>query len=59
MVFDDTIKYDCFQNKERSMLGNIQNYSRIGQSEHYEYRYVITEEDYEYAKKHPYKETEE
>ena len=60
LVFDDSVKYDCLLNKDHEMIALDRNYKLNVISEypnyHYEFRYVITEEDYEYAKLHPYKE---
>lgn len=59
LLFDDSVKYDCLSNKYHEMIALDRNYKLDVISEypdyHYEYRYVITEEDYEYAKAHSYK----
>lgn len=57
LLFDDTLRYDCDINVGHEMIASDRNYQIEEVSEypeyHYEYRYVITEEDYEYAKAHP------
>ena len=60
LIFDDSVKYDCVLNRNHEMIALDRNYKLNVISEypncHYEFRYAITEEDYEYAKLHPYKE---
>lgn len=54
IAFDDTIKCKCMQDG-RCMLNNPYFYEEVlvEPEKKYVYRYVITEEDYEYAKAHP------
>lgn len=61
VIFDDTVKYKCEDNPEgRCMLNRYFRYSSIEVSKDvYKRDYYITEEDYEYAKAHPYEETTE
>ncbi len=55
LVFDDTLTYCCWANQGHYMLASTENYCATYVSEtHTDFRYVITEEDYEYAKAHPY-----
>ncbi len=57
-MFDDSLSYDCKSNMGFEMFALDRNYQIEEVSPypnyHYKYRYVITEEDYEYAKAHPY-----
>ncbi len=56
VTFDDTIKYKCEDNPEgRCMLDKYFMYtSKEVKKDVYKCDYYITEEDYEYAKDHPY-----
>ncbi len=55
LVFDDTLTYCCWENKDHYMFAATENYSATYVAENRtDFRYVITEEDYEYAKAHPY-----
>lgn len=65
LIFDDTLLFRCDEycqstdcNTKEEMYGtmfyNADNYKKI--TERNLYRYEITEEDYEYAKAHPYNE---
>lgn len=56
LVFDDTLTYLCEPNTElRCMVDCPECYKREEKApDVYVCRYVITEEDYEYAKAHPY-----
>lgn len=56
LVFDDTLTYLCEPNTElRCMVDRPECYKREEKApDVYVCRYVITEEDYEYAKAHPY-----
>jgi hypothetical protein len=56
LIFDDTLKYSCWGNSGHAMLAATANYqATLVEEGHTDFRYVITEEDYEYAKAHPYK----
>lgn len=58
VTFDDTVTYKCGSGEgyETNMFGSQYNYEcLLNGPDLYKYRYVITEEDYEYAKAHPYK----
>lgn len=66
IIFDDTLKYKCpsyITDRESvyaSMIYHLANYTLIIDTlDIHLYRYEITEEDYEYAKAHPYKLEEE
>ncbi len=66
IIFDDTLKYKCpsyITDRESvyaSMIYHLANYTLIIDTlDIHLYRYEITEEDYEYAKAHPYKPEEE
>lgn len=54
--FDDSLVHECQSNFEnRCMIFTRMGYERLQDGpDVYKYRYVITEEDYEYAKAHPY-----
>lgn len=56
ITFDDTIKYKCVDNPEgRCMLDKFFMYTSKEVKKYvYKRDYYITEEDYEYAKDHPY-----
>lgn len=58
VIFDDSIKYLCHKSDSQTeMVMKRDNYDLIKKdNDTYFYRYVITEEDYEYAKAHPYSE---
>lgn len=55
--FDDSLIFKCQSNSEcRCMINDPYFYEEVivVPEKEYKYRYVITEEDYEYAKAHPY-----
>lgn len=54
--FDDSLVCECQPNiEDRCMIDMQRSYECLQEGpDVYKYRYVITEEDYEYAKAHPY-----
>ncbi|MBR2262511.1 MAG: hypothetical protein IJ916_12540 [Paludibacteraceae bacterium] len=55
LIFDDSLKYSCWENSDHVMFASAANYYATRISENgTDFRYTITEEDYEYAKAHPY-----
>lgn len=62
LVVEDSLSYLCSGNDSLSlqMFATLDNYVPIlNGPDFYLFRYEITEEDYEYAKAHPYKPEEE
>ena len=62
LVMEDSLSYLCSGNDSLSlqMFAMLDNYVPIlNRPDFYLFRYEITEEDYEYAKAHPYKLEEE
>ena len=57
ITFGDSIVCECQPNLEEKCMINTQKVYQCLQNgpDVYTYRYIITEEDYEYAKAHPYK----
>lgn len=58
LTFDDNLKYECELGVgivQRSPADNSFYTTRKISDDYFVSRYVITEEDYEYAKAHPYK----
>lgn len=61
LTFDGDFTYKCSPNKEdKCMVDHQRNYECLENGPKvYKYIYLFTEEDYEYAKAHPYEETTE